>query len=114
MRIQLSLPCEALVGNEDLPSGQWSLLHLKGTELQTGLQSLCVARVLTVSSNIWHHGVGTSVPTTATRSMILGSAMMSQAEAAKQHEEDGKDFGAIWIAVCAWLSWAQFPGRGDS
>ena len=117
---------EALDGNPDFPGGVWQLLHLKGTELVAdGLTKPLLGQAfdrflqdLGIEKPEPSEIPGTSATgpngtqITAMMAMILGSTMISQAEAMKSENEENDHFEAIWVSgICLMLLGAIYVGQ---
>ena len=115
LRIRASVLKEALNDSKANPGGRWKLLHLKGTELvadgltkallgqaflrfveDLGLQRANNERASsstgdgTTSTGADHEGA-------AMRALVIGSLMLSSAEAYEEEPESDGDFTWIWV-----------------
>ena len=132
LRIRINVMKEALDGDENFPGGIWQLLHLKGTELVADgltkpllgqaffrfLQDLGVKRpevepLGDLQSSQSQPDGGNWNGAAAVMTLLLGSSLLSQAEAGdidETLEEDGSD--AIWICgVCLMVLGAVSVGQ---
>ena len=117
LRIRASVLREALEPASQYPGGQWALMHLKGVELVADgltkplmgqsfdrfLQDLGMARRRDGAQAELQSGHGAAGQLTATLAVLIGSSLLSKAEAMSVEEIDltPGDSDAVWLCgIC--------------